>query len=194
MPSSTDSLLKELKDQGFQYRNVNKIFDRKELQPDEVEIIIKWLVRIYEEDVGAADTLVRSLVSAKRAFDPSVLISLFDKSDLNFYLKSGIGIALAHGKTTDISQWLRNKLLNEPFAEENYSLIGGLFEKGKFKDVNDYMLFMRSIFDKYASEVLLKIFDKYGSKDDMKFLQEKAARLDIKLTKKINLIIKKHGD
>src|SRR5258708_3853270 len=145
MSNSTNSLLTDLKGKGYRYRNVDKIFEQKTLQAEEVEVILKWLEPIYSEDVATADTLVRSLVSAKHAFDPSLLIRLFDESDLNFHLKGGIGVALAYGRTTDISEWLRKKLGKEPFAPENWVLIEGLFTKGGFTDVNDYMSFMRSI-------------------------------------------------
>ncbi len=194
MSNSTNSLLTDLKGKGYRYRNVDKIFEQKTLQAEEVEVILKWLEPIYSEDVATADTLVRSLVSAKHAFDPSLLIRLFDESDLNFHLKGGIGVALAYGRTTDISAWLRKKLGKEPFAPENWVLIEGLFTKGGFTDVNDYMSFMRSIFDKYHNESVLKIFAKYGNKEDIKFLEERAKTVDSKLAKKINtLLTKKHA-
>lgn len=194
MPKSITSLLTKLREKGYRYRNVDKIFEQKALQAGEVELILKWLEPIYGEDVAAADILVRSLISAKHAFDPSQLIRLFDESDLNFYLKGGIGVALAYSRTTDISSWLKNKLLNEPFARENCVLIEGLFSKGGFTNVNDYMEFMRSIFNKYASEEVLKKFAKYGNEKDMKFLEEKAKTVDSKLAKKIKtLLIKKQA-
>lgn len=54
-------------------------------------------------------------MSAKKTFDPDLLIDLFDNSDLNFYLKSGIGITLSNARTTDISAWLKGRFLDRPF-------------------------------------------------------------------------------
>ena len=192
MSASEHLLLKELKEKGYRYRNIDKLFEQKTLQADETEAILKWLEPIYREDVATADILVRSLVSAKHVFDPSLLIRLFDESDLNFHLKSGIGVALAYGRTTDISAWLRKKLGKEPFAPQNWVLIEGLFTKGGFTDVNDYMSFMRSIFDNYQNESVLKTFAKYGNKEDIKFLEEKAKHCsDARQSKKIGHAIKK---
>ena len=53
---------------------------------------------------------------------------------------------------------------------------------------------MRSIFDKYHNDTVLKIFRKLGDKDDMKFLQEKAEQYDGKTAKEIKKIIAKRAN
>ena len=70
-------LIKELKNNGFSYKDVDKIYAKQSLEPVEVEIILKWLPELYKEHVGTGDSAVRSLMAAKRAFDPSLLINLF---------------------------------------------------------------------------------------------------------------------
>jgi len=184
-------LLKELKDNGFSYKDVDKIFEQKVIQPAEVDIILKWIPALYKEHVGTADIAVRSLMAARTPFDPSLLIDLFDNSDLNSALKVGIGFTLACAKTTDISKWMRRQLLDKEHRDERYTLLEGLFDKGKFATVDEFMDFLRKIFDNYPNDKMLKLFKKYGDKKDMQFLAEKAKTAEPKLAREINKVIEK---
>ena len=185
------SLLKDLKEKGHSYKNIDQIFEQNPLQPEEVEVILKWLPTAYAEDLAAGDTLVRSLMSARIPFDPALLIDIFENSDMNFHLKSGIALTLGHARTLDVSQWMRNKLLNEPFANENYGLVFGLYKKGGFETNADFMGFIKKIFDKYHSDEILKFFVKYGDGNDLLFLKEKVKTADKKFAKSIQKVIDK---
>lgn len=184
-------LLKELSQTGHFYGNIDEIFKQDILQPEEVKIILKWLPAAYAEDLAAGDTLTRSLMSAKEPFDPSLLIDIYENSDMNYALKSGISLTLACARTLDISKWMRHKLLDEPFAIENYSLIDGLFDKGGFENKTDFMDFLKKIYDKYQSEILLKCFQKYGGQEDLMFLKEKVKTADKKRVKAVQKTIDK---
>ena len=67
-------LVRELSMKGYSYYDVYSIFKKKQLLPEEVEIILKWLPFIYSEHEGTGDTLVRSLRAAKEPFNPTTLI------------------------------------------------------------------------------------------------------------------------
>jgi len=182
-------MLMELSGAGFDYRNLDEIFQNQALLPKEVDIILKWLPFIYAEQRGAADLLVRALISAKEAFDPSLLIEMFEKSDLNSYLKFGIGNTLALARTADISTWIKDQLLNGESSMERYALVAGLPIKGGFGNDRQLMDFLRIIFDRYHDETMLKLFKKYGDKTDAGFLHEKLKELSSKEVKQASKVI-----
>ncbi len=185
-----EEVLKELRREGNNYKNVDEIFNQKQLNPTEVKTILKWLPFLYLENVATADTLVRSLMAAKEPFDPSLLIGLFENSELNHYLKSGIAFTLACAKTTDIAEWMKDQLLNKDFSSAKHGLISGLYEKGGFKDDKELMAFLKKIFDKYHNDTVLKLFKKYGDSDDFAFLENKAETSNEKLAKEIKKVLK----
>ena len=88
-----------------------------------VAIILKWLPDIYKKHIGTGDLLVRSLISAKESFNPSVIIDLFNRDEFNFSIKSGFEVALVYAPTEDISIWLKDQLLNHEYALELKILI-----------------------------------------------------------------------
>ena len=150
-----ERFLAELDGKGYKYHTVSDIFRLECVDPLVVETILKWLPELYAEHFGTADILVRALISAKEPFDPTLLIDLFENSDLNFYLKTAIGLALAYGKTPGISIWLKNQLFTKEYSIERGVLVEGLFAKGGFKTEREYMSFLKSIFDKYHNETVL---------------------------------------
>jgi hypothetical protein len=182
------AVLKEIREAGYRYRSVDQIFKVNSLEPKVVQIILHHLPALYQEDVAAADTLVRSLISAAEPFDPTNLIDLYDKGGFHHYLKIGIAHALAYGKTSDISSWLRHRLASKELDTGNYGLIGGLQGKGGFKNVREMMDFSKRIFDLYPT---LDLFKKYGDDDDYLFLEEKAKTADPALAKKIKKLLDK---
>lgn len=186
-------LIKELKKSGFKYTDSNDIFQQKQLQPKEIEIILKWLPEIYTEHYGTADTLVRSLIGAAQPFDPALLIDIFETSDLNFSLKSGIAFTLVFAKTADISEWIRDQLLNKDYSLERSALVFGLEKKGGFKSDKELMIFIKKVFDKYHEEITFKLFIKFGDEDDFLFLEKKAKTSDSKLAKTIIKFIDKRN-
>lgn len=166
-------ILKDLKSKGFKYKNVDEIFKQSKLEVEEVTTILKWLPKVYMENYGAADILVRSLISAIQPFDPSILIALFDNTDLNFSLKSGIALVLATARTTDISEWIIDQLLNKEYALERVLLTLAVPTKCGFTTNAEIMNFLRLIFDKYHEASVQKFFKKYGKSEDALFLRKK---------------------
>jgi hypothetical protein len=184
-------MIGELDAAGFSYYDVNYIFRKKELQPEEVTIILKWLPDIYTEHIGTGDILVRSLIAAKEAFDPAVVIALLDREDLNDSVKCGPAVTLAYASTWDISTWLRKRL--EVYRFESALLIAGLPAKGGFGTREELLDFLKRIFDKYCCcESWFRVFRKYATKEEIPFLQN-GQDLGNKLTrsesiKSINMI------
>jgi hypothetical protein len=175
LTKSESKILEELKTKGYKYKDSMEFYRQDDIEPEVIDTIIKWLPKVYNEHYGTADILVRSLIGAKEPFDPSTLIKLFDESDLNYALKGGIAIALAYSKTQDISDWLKDQLLNHNYSHERSSLVGGLNNKGCFKTGTELMDFVKKIFDKYHGDDVLKLFKKFGDKTDIKFLKEQAS-------------------
>jgi hypothetical protein len=178
-------MLKELEVAGFKYYDVNYIFKKNELQPEEVAIILKWLPDIYKEHIGTGDISVRSLISAKEPFDPTIIIDLFNRDEFNFSIKSGFAVVLAYAPTTDISAWLRDQLLNQEHTFDRAMLVLALPNKGGFKNERELIDFLKQIFDRYPTDEWFKVFKKYGSIDDIPFLRSKVDQVDKKVSKEL---------
>lgn len=129
LSESAGHLLNELKELGHNYANVNEVFTKSRIESDEVGVILKWLPSVYNEHVGSADQLVRSLISATSPYNANVLIDLFESATLNKSLKSSIAHVLSYSPTHDISKWMIYQLSNEPYSFEKASLIAGILEK-----------------------------------------------------------------
>jgi len=186
---SEKEIVHELKSRGYMYKDADDIYRQKKMDPEVVNVILKWLPKVYIEHYGTADILVRSLMGAKEPINPSPLIELFDKTDLNFSLKSGIAYTLVFAKTQDISVWIKDQLLNKDYSIERSALIEGLNNKGRFSSAKELMNFIRKIFDKYHDEEVLKLFKKFGDHNDILFLENYLKSADKKLAKQIIKII-----
>ncbi|RPE08433.1 hypothetical protein EGT74_15400 [Chitinophaga lutea] len=126
-------MLKELEVIGYKYRDINEMFKQKIISSEAVAIILKWLPSVYADHLGAGDQLVRSLIAAGEPFDSTLLIDLIERPEFNFSIKGGMAIVLSYAKTNDISDWLRDQLLNKPYALERIGLIPGLEKKVALK-------------------------------------------------------------
>jgi hypothetical protein len=179
-------LIDELESKGYHFEDIDHLKEQNEPLPLEViEIILKWLPKIYDEHLGAGDCLVRSLISAGEEFDPFILIDLFENSHHNKSIKWGIAYVLAVSKTYNITNWLKNQLFIEPPSFEGAGFIWGLVPKGGFKTKAELIEFLKAIFSKYAYyDSFLKLFQKYGSKEDIPFLEQEAALQTNKKTEK----------
>lgn len=186
---SSTFLLKELEKIGCNYHDIHDIFKQEKVPLNAVNIILKWLPDIYAEHLGAGDQLVRSLISAEEPFDPSILIELFENGDYNFSIKGGIAIVLSSALTYDISSWIRDQLLNKPYALERVGLIPGLAKKGAFKTSEALIEFLELIFDKYAGDWLFDEYKKYANENRIDFLLDKINTSDSKLKKSITKLI-----
>lgn len=184
-------LIEELKQKGFNYPDINYLFHKKILLPKSaVRVILNWLPLMYEENVGAGNGLVRSLISADEPFDPSLLINLFQKSVYNTSIKFGLAYTLAMAKTYDIAEWMQETLVNHTQPFESVGLLFGLPAKGNFNNVAHLVSFLKTIFDKYSFfEQYFKLLKKYASKDDIPFLEERAKNADKKLSMEISKTI-----
>lgn len=184
-------LIKALKEQGFKYKGIDNIFSSKKyLEPVEVDLILKFLPKIYKEELGAGAHLVHVLKGSREAFDPSPLIKLYEESDLNSVVKSSIGFVIVLSKTGDISKWIRRRLLRKVVTFEDGALVSGLPERGSFKNRGELKEFLELIFEKYPISVL-DLYDKIGDKDDVDFLLEQIKKADKKLSKEIEKTLKK---
>ncbi len=177
-------LVSDLNNKGYNYSGINHLFKQDDPLPLEVvNVILKWLPKVYEEHLGSGECLVRSLISAGEPFDPSVLIDLFENSDLNETIKCTIAYVISISKTTNVTDWLKSQLLNEEHSFGRAGLLDGIVPKGGFKTKDELREFLKAIFDKYAYyEYLQKLFQKYGSKDDVQFLEENASTMSNKRT------------
>ena len=183
-------LIGELKKQGYKYKGIDQIFKTKSLDPIEVNLILKWLPKIGKEHLGAGVILAQSLKSAKECFDPSILLKLFEESDLVPEVKSSIGFAIILAKTGDISNWIKKQLLNNDYAYERSALVNGLIKRGGFKNEDELKKFLELILKKYPIAVL-EVYNKIGDKDDIDFLLEQMKIADKKLGKEIEKTLKK---
>lgn len=175
-----DKMFEELKTAGYTYKDVNDIYKQK-LPAKVVEIILKWLPKIYQEHIGSGEQLTRSLISAQEPFDPSVLINLFENSNYNKQLKWTMAYVLAISKTYDISGWMMNQLLDKESSFERDGLISGLTIKAGINDKKELTSVLKKLFDKYCYfEDYLKLFQKYADKEDISFLEEKIKNPNIK--------------
>lgn len=175
-------LIAELKEKGYHFRGINHLFHQTKPLPIEASnIILKWLPDIYKEHIGAGECLVRALISAGEPFDPSVLIDLFENSDLNDTLKCTIGYVLSISNTYDIEQWLKNELLEKDHSFARAGLLKGIVPKGHFRTKKELKSFLYQIFDKYSNyETFQKLVQKYSMIDDIPFIEQKAEQAETK--------------
>jgi hypothetical protein len=182
------AIIKELKTKGFRYKDSNEIFNQSSLESIEVNIILKWLPKVYTESYGTADILVRSLIVALWPFDPTVLIDLFENSTYNSALKGGIAVTLSSARTYDISDWIKDQLLSKEFAIERVPLLWALPKKCGFGSEAELMNFVQQIFDKYHGEDVQKYFKKFGRAEDALFLRRQISKMDKKYQEKFEKI------
>lgn len=183
-------MLVELNELGFQYADVNDIFKQDLLAPEVVEIILKWLPIIYKGHLGAGDLLTRSLLSAKKPFNPQSLIDFFEANIYNSSVMWAVAHVISTSNSTDISTWIHDQLINQPGTFERSGLLTGIVKKGNFKNVDDFMDFMKKIFDKYIIyEQFRLLYKKYAQLKDIDFLQEKLDGLDQKTVKEVQKLI-----
>src|SRR5687767_14301481 len=124
-------LFDELKNAGFKFRGINHLYKQQNFLPLKAcNIILKWLPDIYKEHIGSGECLVRSLICPTDAYNPKVLIDLFENGDLNDTLKCTIGYVLSISNTTDIREWLLHQLLDKEHAFARAGLLNGIVPKG----------------------------------------------------------------
>jgi hypothetical protein len=169
-------LISDLNNAGFQFRDINHLFNQNDYLPiDAINIILKWLPEIYMEHIGSGECLVRSLICKSDKYDPAILIDLFENSQLNETLKSTIGYVLSISNTTDIKNWLLSQLLDKEHSFGRAGLLKGIVPKGQFKTQNELKKFLFEIFDKYSYyETFQKLVQRYSSIDDIHFIEQKA--------------------
>ncbi len=190
MIKTEKKIVEELSKIGFDYYDLNAVSTKQNLEIKEVEILLKWLARLYDEHLGEAGLATRCLVNAKDKFNPEVLLKLFERKDFDFSTKSVIGFTIIKAKTIDISEWIKNQLLHTEFGLEKISLVWGLPRKKIFKGQEDLMHFLTLIFDKYANtDEFLNLIKRFATKRDLPFLVAKVEIIDPKKIKLYNKII-----
>lgn len=185
-----NKLLQELKLKGHEFNSIHDLFKQYALDDQVVEVILQYLPFIYKESLGSGDQLVRSLFSAKAAFNPEVLIDLFENSAYNEQIKSSIGLVLAKAKTFNISDWIKDQLLSKPYAFERAALMDGLECKSGISTPESLVDFLKLIYDKYWwFESYQKMYKKYAQKEDILFLEEKIDHTNKRMVKEISKVI-----
>ncbi len=91
-----DLLLGELEKNGFSYDDIDDLDNHIDFySPIVVEIILRWLPHVYDEHLGSGICVARSLINGTmQAYDPAILIDLFENSNHNASIKSGIDMFL----------------------------------------------------------------------------------------------------
>ncbi|MDP4265239.1 MAG: hypothetical protein Q8941_22115 [Bacteroidota bacterium] len=175
-------LINELKSAGFKFQDIDHLYRQRDFLPLKAcKIILKWLPDVYKEHIGSGECLVRSLLCPSDPFDPAILISLFENSDLNDTLKCTIGYVLSIANTKDIREWLLHQLLDKEHSFARTGLLDGIVPKGGFKTKNELKEFLFQIFDKYSCyEIFQKLVQKYSSTEDIPFIEQKAIEADSK--------------
>lgn len=174
--------ISELNEAGFQFRDIDHLYQQQEYLPiGAINIILKWLPDIYKEHIGAGECLVRSLICKSDPYHPAVLIDLFENSTLNETLKCTIGYVLSISNTTDIKDWLLSQLLDKDHSFGRAGLLDGIVAKGNFQTKDELKQFLFKIFDKYSYyEDFQKLVQRYCSADDIPFIEQKAQEADTK--------------
>jgi len=188
--SSIEIFLAELQELGYYYPDINTIYKQKNLASYEVEIILKWIPNIYIEHLGSGDQLVRSLISTEEPFNPEPLIKFFEKNIYNSSVMWGVAHVLAVSNTYDISNWIKNQLLNEHYTFQRSGLLPGIVNKVHFNSSEERIIFLKKIFLKYLpGDYMFKLFKKYGMKSDITFLEKEKAKACKKISDEIEKVI-----
>lgn len=184
-------MLDEIEKLGYPKTSINKLhYSEVPLPKDIVEIILKWLPKIYEEHIGSGEHLVRALIFTKEQFEPKVLIYLFEKSNLNETLKQTLAHVLSISNVGDISEYVKDKLYNELCSLANSGFLSAITANCRYKTVDELMKGVKKIYDKYSYfEEIHLLFKKYGRETDIPFLQERLTDADKKKQKIIQKII-----
>ena len=182
MGQVVQQFISELNNAGFKFRDINHLYKQNDFLPVKAcNIILKWLPAVYKEHIGSGECLVRSLIRPSDPYDPTILIDLFENSDLNDTLKSTIGYVLSITNSGDIGQWLIHQLLDNEHSFARAGLLDGIVPKGKFKTKEEIKDFLFQIFDKYSYyEAFQKLVQKYSLIGDIPFIEHKARQADTK--------------
>jgi hypothetical protein len=174
--------ISDLNDAGFQFRDINHLYKQNDYLPlGAINVILRWLPDIYKEHIGSGECLVRSLICKSDKYNPTVLIDLFENSDLNETLKSTIGYVLSISNTTEIKNWLLSQLKDKEHSFGRAGLLDGIVPKGNFKTKEELKKFLFEIFDKYSYyEAFQKLVQRYSLTDDIPFIEQKAQDADTK--------------
>lgn len=186
------AMLKEITPLGFMKNpTIQKLhFSKKPLPPDVVNVILKWLPRIYEEHIGSGEHLIRALVFTESEFEPKVIIDLFENSNYNSSLKWTMAHVLSISRVGDISKYITDQLFNKPATFERAGFLSSFEVNANFDTKDELINGIKKVFEKYSFfERIFLLFKKYGTLEDIPFLQDQLAKSDSKRGKEIKKII-----
>ncbi len=136
-------LLDEIASIGYKRPTLSTLhYAEQPLQPDVVEIILKWLSQLYEEHVGSGEFLVRALVYTRQPFSPSVLLELFENSKLNTTLKQTLAHVLSIAKLDiDLSSYIKKQLISKDASFSRVGFLSAIEKNANFKSREELMAF-----------------------------------------------------
>ena len=187
-----NAMLSEIAKLGlFKRPTINKLhYSTKPLPLNVVNIILKWLPRIYEEHVGSGEHLIRALVLTEEDFDPKVIIDLFENTDYNSSLKWTMAYVLSISRVGDVSSYIKNQLFNKPENFERAGFLSALEANADFKSRDELVEALKRLFDKYIFHgKIFLLFRKFGRKEDIPFLEKRLKNSDKKKTREIEKVI-----
>lgn len=177
----------ELKSIGFIYKDIFNlpIWDEF-LDPTVINCILKWLPLCLKENLANGTRMCNSLLAAREPFDPYTLIEIFERNEYSSGVLSTIAISLAEGNTYDISEWIKNELLNKPYDFKRTALLNAVTIKLGIKRKEDCITFLKQVFDKYHEvPYYITLFKYFANTDsDISYLESKLINIEKKENKK----------
>ncbi len=174
-----EMMLDEIEQLGYVRPTIDMLHKSStKLSSEVVEIILKWLPAVYDNRIGSGEHLIRALITTKEPFNPSVIIDLFDNSNLNDSLKWTMAYVLSIANIFDTSAYIRDQLFNKPSDFKRRGFLASLDKNALFEDRKQLLFALRKLFDKYdADEYILKLFKKYGSDNEIVFLENRLSKI-----------------
>lgn len=186
------AMLNEISSLGFlKHATIDKLhYSKRPLPPDVVNVILKWLPKIYEEHIGSGEHLIRALVFTETDFDPQTIIKLFEDSDYNSSLKWTMAYVLSISRVGDISNYIRDQLFNKSTNFEREGFIYSFEINANFSSKKELMTALKKIFYEYIFfQSIFLLFKKYGQIEDIPFLMDQLKVVDKKKGKEIEKLI-----
>ena len=172
----------------YGYKSILNPGDLSSVELDEklIGLILNWIPRLSNKQ-NSQEKLVRALVRAKKPFDGSVLLRLFDDKESSDGLKWVIADAIAFTSVLNVEDWLTEKLLAPDQPKANEML---MYAAVRYFSPEIARIYLTRLFDDFPLQVA-DALTYIGTEDDLNFLKNQVGNFRKPINTRMNKAIRK---